>query len=457
MIIIFLDIDGVLARLLNNRYQDPVGIFDRDAIACLHKLIADIEKTGETVGIVISSNWRQDQSVPQLRETFKRFSFSTRIIGKTSDIPKVWTDSSRGARIQEWMQEHQLCGITNFVVFDDNAFDIANKLKSKFVQCNQGALSAADAALALNIVTNVPMPSNLINAETASSVPQCVKAQAVSLAQNEQLAALKTLICNHFKKLVSQEKDDCCQQLEDWSKQQNNKTAAILQTELKGNDLCSAAKRGELDKVKKLLTASPELLNYRDNFNATALTWATVRGHSHLAIYLIQAGAIVDNPSTPCNRLPIHHAVQSGRIDIVQTLLEKYPLLLNKRDSHNKTPLLLAVKGRDINMVRYLLSKGPDLEVAQYPEENDPSHNCTALDWAVQNDCKDIALLLTQAGAILSEPSRAMVIQKQATAPSWAVFFPKPPPQTSKKYIDSPSAIINLGKTGFSRRDAHFS
>lgn len=143
--VIFLDIDGVLyqrcdydnsvdeiARKLFpavigdrfNNFQSSKAhshLFHPPAVENLETLV----QTVKNVAIVISSDWRQNHTVSQLKEIFANHKFSTFIIDKTpestdqgyKDFRSEQNLSDRAAEIAYWLHTHPQ--IKSFVVLDD--------------------------------------------------------------------------------------------------------------------------------------------------------------------------------------------------------------------------------------------------------------------------------------------------------------------------------------------------
>lgn len=175
MIVIFLDIDGVLLDLwkrntaygyLVQRYNEQniepskrdfssaaydkmrVELFDELALKRLDSLIDAIERRGEKVGIVISSAWRENLSVDQLKELFK-YKFAEKIIGKTADRIKVQDHEisfreylDRGEEIDVWLQQNkEKWDVSNFIILDDDDDAISELFPDNFVLCSEGTFS----------------------------------------------------------------------------------------------------------------------------------------------------------------------------------------------------------------------------------------------------------------------------------------------------------------------------
>jgi hypothetical protein len=130
MNVIFLDVDGVLRTDASDRYWSevtgepiPQSVFDRlfssHSIAILNEIIYI---TGAKV--VITSTWRVQHSLEDLRNIFKIRGFRGEIIDKTNII------GNRGEEIQEWLDTHP---VNKYVVIDDSVKDILIHINPKRV------------------------------------------------------------------------------------------------------------------------------------------------------------------------------------------------------------------------------------------------------------------------------------------------------------------------------------
>lgn len=169
-IVIFLDIDEVInltAKLSKEQIQtkmkelfkgkvypmnsDECSIaqtyfFKAEALTNLDTLISKIEEIAK-VQIVISSFWRLNRNVEELKTTyFGRFNFSKYIIDKTIDPIdsdalhhycsdpshlKPYSSKCRAAEIQHWLNTHPT--ITNYIILDDRD-DHLSLFKERFIQ-----------------------------------------------------------------------------------------------------------------------------------------------------------------------------------------------------------------------------------------------------------------------------------------------------------------------------------
>lgn len=125
MKVIFLDIDGVLGNrksqnaAFNHKIYPPGNAFlhavDPDCVQRLRKLV---EATGAS--IVISSTWRR--FMDEVQRAFDWCNWSdVPIIGRTGVM------NSRGQEIAEWLKHNP--EVTQYVILDDDSFDIFQKTK----------------------------------------------------------------------------------------------------------------------------------------------------------------------------------------------------------------------------------------------------------------------------------------------------------------------------------------
>lgn len=157
MILISLDIDGVLylhnteafdkhrkELLEKNDTLSPkktlneigditaVDLFDREALSNLNQLIKLIEDNGETVGILLHTDWRTKGTVAYLKDIFKQHSFSVKIIDKIAD------KGDKAHLVEKWVADHKLeYGIKNYIVLEDQLYKFP---KEHLVLCNQTLL-----------------------------------------------------------------------------------------------------------------------------------------------------------------------------------------------------------------------------------------------------------------------------------------------------------------------------
>ena len=141
MTIIFLDIDGVLRThksdlensiILNQ--EIPIRVYDRRFDSkSVNNINYIVHYTGAK--IVVSSTWRNNFSVQELKEIFRERGITAEVIDKTN------IGLTRGEEIREWLDRNE---VTNYVVIDDQVKDIINwvdKDRVIEVNCQEGFTS----------------------------------------------------------------------------------------------------------------------------------------------------------------------------------------------------------------------------------------------------------------------------------------------------------------------------
>jgi ankyrin repeat protein len=184
------------------------------------------------------------------------------------------------------------------------------------------------------------------------------------------------------------------------------------------SEIHDAAKAGDLNKVKVLLKADPNLISSKDNFGMTALHYAVAQYQKDMVQLLLANKADVNAKDKP-GWTPLHYAAAQGYKDIAKLLLtnkaeidatnnygftplhlaadggfkEVAELLLankaevNARNNYSETPLHRAVKYEHKEVVEALLDYKADVNAKDY-------NGFTPLHVAAVKDYKDIAELL---------------------------------------------------------------
>jgi ankyrin repeat protein len=93
----------------------------------------------------------------------------------------------------------------------------------------------------------------------------------------------------------------------------------------------------------------------------------------------------------------IHAAVRTGDLEKVKALLESHGEWLNKPDQNQKTPLHLALESGHIDMARYLIEQGADINLLD-KDKSSPLHNAAYL-----GRLEIVDLLLKKGAASLNE------------------------------------------------------
>jgi RNA polymerase sigma factor (sigma-70 family) len=116
-------------------------------------------------------------------------------------------------------------------------------------------------------------------------------------------------------------------------------------------DLLTAARTGDIERVKTLLKADPRLLVARDPMGNTALIIAVNSGHDALADLLFDAGV---DPG-------LHEAAAIGDSARVRAALERDPEQLDSYSPEGFTALALAAHFGHLEVMRLLIDRGADV------------------------------------------------------------------------------------------------
>lgn len=143
--------------------------------------------------------------------------------------------------------------------------------------------------------------------------------------------------------------------------------------------LLDAAKKGDLDRVKKLLT--PQNVNCRDEHGRNSTPLHLAAGYNHLDVveYLLQNGADV-NTKDKGGLIPLHNAASYGHVDVAGLLI-KYNSCMNATDRWSFTPLHEAAQKGRTQLCALLILHGADVLLKNQEGQ-------TAYDLAVGDDVK---------------------------------------------------------------------
>ena len=122
--------------------------------------------------------------------------------------------------------------------------------------------------------------------------------------------------------------------------------------------LVDAAKRGDMEEVKDILRAHPEIINQRDEGGATALHHAAFGGHQTVAELLVEHGADINARDREFDATPagwaieylrergallgvelrdLAHAIERGDVHWAERFLRRFPALREATDSNGKS------------------------------------------------------------------------------------------------------------------------
>jgi ankyrin repeat protein len=155
-----------------------------------------------------------------------------------------------------------------------------------------------------------------------------------------------------------------------------------------GGEIHTAASRGDVEKVKALLAADPDLVSSKDEHGWTPLYFAAGSGHKDVVELLIANKADINalnEQSIPLQHYtPLHVALMNGHpdvadlliahnaevtifdaagggyIEIVKSQLGANPALVSARDDNGWTALQFAARNGHLDVVKFLLANKAD-------------------------------------------------------------------------------------------------
>ncbi|KAJ1379942.1 PGG domain [Sesbania bispinosa] len=120
-----------------------------------------------------------------------------------------------------------------------------------------------------------------------------------------------------------------------------------------------AAKQGDIDILKILMEAHPELSMTVDPSNTTALHTAATQGHTEIVKFLLEEGSSLATIARSNGKTALHSAARNGHLEVVKALLEKEPGVATRTDKKGQTALHMAVKGQNLEVVEELIKADP--------------------------------------------------------------------------------------------------
>lgn len=153
LVFIFLDVDGVLNNenyivKCYNKHHKPMSMnhvpFDPKCLNNLMILVQQIQQLDYDVNIILSSTWRLNEIDYNIVDA-RLAEYGLSLNGKTSYI-----DGIRGIEIEDFLQDK--C-YTNFIILDDDIFDIQDYFPNNLVKTNfKTGLTKHNVKQALKII-----------------------------------------------------------------------------------------------------------------------------------------------------------------------------------------------------------------------------------------------------------------------------------------------------------------
>ena len=118
----------------------------------------------------------------------------------------------------------------------------------------------------------------------------------------------------------------------------------LLHAVAKAGEIHTAAKRGNLEKVKSLLLKNPKLIDSREEeFGWTPLHAAVFGSRKKVVEFLIKKKANVNAKDVQNQWTPLHWAASGGKLELVKILVEN-GADVNIKGKYKKTPVFLTIK-----------------------------------------------------------------------------------------------------------------
>lgn len=126
-------------------------------------------------------------------------------------------------------------------------------------------------------------------------------------------------------------------------------------------DILSAVKNGDLDRVRALLNQDPELIRAKDEYQNSLLRVALLNNDSMMARFLIESGIDLDYAREDIGGSEIFGAIDVGSFEITKLISEKGADIHSVRRWDN-TPLEAAILGGHKEIAYFLMDKGAALD-----------------------------------------------------------------------------------------------
>ena len=163
------------------------------------------------------------------------------------------------------------------------------------------------------------------------------------------------------------------------------------------DSLIEAVRDSNLETIMLLVEAGADV-NAKDEWNSTALMFASEKGYELLAKYLVNNDADVD-AANKYNNTALICAALNGHLEIVKCFVENGADVNLKGGYHNNTALIFAIVNGHLEVVKYLVGNGADLNA-------EDKNNLTALMLASEKGHIEIVKCLVENGADVNRKNK---------------------------------------------------
>lgn len=136
----------------------------------------------------------------------------------------------------------------------------------------------------------------------------------------------------------------------------------LLATSTWAGPLHDAAREGDIDKVRRLITEGADVQAIDKETALTPLIEAALAGHRDVAVLIIESGA---DPSGQDGKgfTALHAAAYTGHLDIVMLLIKQGVNVDDHKNKSGVTPLHAATEGNFLDIAKVLLSQDADINI----------------------------------------------------------------------------------------------
>ena len=162
---------------------------------------------------------------------------------------------------------------------------------------------------------------------------------------------------------------------------------------LRSQSVFEAAREGDLETLRALVTEDAEVVRATDDSDRTPLHVAATYGQLQVAAFLLDSGADTDAREED-GETPLHYAAWRSRLDVGRLLIER-GADIEIRNNWGRTPLLIVARETgDVGMAGVLLQAGAEVNLRDEGGES-------PLDLAAWRGFRDLVNLLLDEGAEL--------------------------------------------------------
>jgi ankyrin repeat protein len=157
----------------------------------------------------------------------------------------------------------------------------------------------------------------------------------------------------------------------------NSLTAMALRPEGIDNDIDFKRPGGKEERLKimKLLVENGADVNLKDFHDYTPLQYACIWSWLPAVEVLLEAGADIEAQNI-AGQSALHIAVEFGAADVVEYLLEETEIPMEGRDTDGETPLFMACKKNNLDIVRLLVEFGADTNFVSFKKTTPLKTSC---------------------------------------------------------------------------------